>query len=446
MTLGRKLTFKYGVALAAIALVVSCSYVLLVTAIDENREDVYVINISGQQRMLSQRIAFLAHLIGNASPRHDLQKKAVLLDQSIGQMLSNHEQLISGDLANGETHPLTDAITEAYFGERNLDTRIRDYIAKARQLHEVFIEKGVSQELGDVAYKLDQKALWDILKDLDAVVSVYEGESRARIESFRMMETTMIIAVMLLLLVEVITIFRPMVRDIVEKSNALKSSNEQLSTFSYRLLNDIRAPLSTCMSHMELIQKHTANDGGGLKKLVSMTKQNITDIQSMVDDMGHVLKMKTIESVPKDVELKHMIKALAEAYKDEKVELRLQLQAMEPVHTHEAFLKQLLSQLISNGFKYADHSKEAPYVEITAAEAGGEVTVTVSDNGLGIPEEKREELFEMFSRFHSDSNVGSGLGLYIAQQSAHEIGGDVSYVPLEQGSQFTVTFPAKLSA
>ena len=68
--------------------------------------------------------------------------------------------------------------------------------------------------------------------------------------------------------------------------------------------------------------------------------------------------------------------------------------------------------------------------------------VCVRDNGLGIDEKYRDKVFGMFQRFHPKVSFGSGLGLYIVLQNVKAIEGEIVYKPLEQGSEFIVTFPS----
>jgi signal transduction histidine kinase len=81
---------------------------------------------------------------------------------------------------------------------------------------------------------------------------------------------------------------------------------------------------------------------------------------------------------------------------------------------------------------------------VTVEPARDSVRVVVVDHGCGIPAHELERVFERFHRGRDvGTQTGTGLGLYIARQLAHEIGGDVSVQSvLGRGSRFTLEIPA----
>jgi len=68
--------------------------------------------------------------------------------------------------------------------------------------------------------------------------------------------------------------------------------------------------------------------------------------------------------------------------------------------------------------------------------------LTVEDNGLGIDEDKRGDLFKIFKRFHPKTSYCSGLVLYMIKKSAEILGGDIKFEQRDgKGSRFTVILP-----
>lgn len=83
----------------------------------------------------------------------------------------------------------------------------------------------------------------------------------------------------------------------------------------------------------------------------------------------------------------------------------------------------LLANVVGNAFRYARN------VSIRAVHRGGTLTVTVDDDGPGIPAEKREDIFKPFVRLDAARNQddsGTGLGLAIARDIARSHGGDIT--------------------
>lgn len=109
-----------------------------------------------------------------------------------------------------------------------------------------------------------------------------------------------------------------------------------------------------------------------------------------------------------------------------------------------------LSNLIANAIKYSDPSKPKRWVEVRARvakqEDGGqlETIVEVQDNGLGVPEAKRAELFNRFFRAHEDSNreiEGTGLGLSIVRDTVTALGGRAWAEFRADGTSFFFSMP-----
>ncbi|MFC6726961.1 ATP-binding protein, partial [Halobium palmae] len=100
-------------------------------------------------------------------------------------------------------------------------------------------------------------------------------------------------------------------------------------------------------------------------------------------------------------------------------------------------LAQLFQNLVGNAIKY---SEDTPRVEIRAEDDGDHWAVSVADQGMGIPEERRERVFDIFS--HSEEAGGSGIGLAICEKIVDRHGGDIRVESeVGEGSTFTFTFP-----
>jgi two-component system, OmpR family, sensor kinase len=107
-------------------------------------------------------------------------------------------------------------------------------------------------------------------------------------------------------------------------------------------------------------------------------------------------------------------------------------------------LLQTFSNLLANAIKY---SPNGGAIDFEADIISGEIVVTVSDHGIGIPQADRQRLFE---RYHRGSNVsgivGTGVGLYLVKMAVDMHGGQVHVESREgEGSRFTVRLPIRHS-
>jgi len=126
---------------------------------------------------------------------------------------------------------------------------------------------------------------------------------------------------------------------------------------------------------------------------------------------------------------------------------------LPPIEVDAAVIELCLMNYLSNGIKYSDSEKSERWVSVAATVQGPdtehdrEVVIRVSDNGVGIPADRREHLFEEFYRAHGDTvsdASGTGLGLSIVRETVESIGGRAwAEFPSNEGSVFALSIPSR---
>lgn len=105
----------------------------------------------------------------------------------------------------------------------------------------------------------------------------------------------------------------------------------------------------------------------------------------------------------------------------------------------ELWVQQIVSNLLSNAIKYSPATEP---IEVRVAEGPDEIEIAVIDRGPGIPEHEADRIFDRFQRLGDHltrSHSGAGLGLYIARQLAHAIGGTLTVTSVPgSGSTFSL--------
>jgi signal transduction histidine kinase len=105
-------------------------------------------------------------------------------------------------------------------------------------------------------------------------------------------------------------------------------------------------------------------------------------------------------------------------------------------------LRQIFTNLLENAITYRKPDTP-PTVAVTSVRSGERVVVAVRDNGIGIPAEHREKIFNIFQRLHSDDEYpGTGIGLATVKKSVNLLGGAVWVESIVgEGSTFFVQLP-----
>ena len=192
-------TKKYLFALSFIAVLSISAYINLSMLINSQADDGEVINISGRQRMLSQKIAL-----------YSLNFKPKTLKSIIALMENSHKKLIS--------RKMSDEIKKLYFSEPvNLSAHVDEYLVNAKSYL-------LKKDPKSLQYIL--KNSQSLLKHLDAAVSIYQHESEDKITKLKDNEKYILILTLVTLVLEAMLIFRPINISVLNKTKALEEQKE----------------------------------------------------------------------------------------------------------------------------------------------------------------------------------------------------------------------------
>jgi signal transduction histidine kinase len=102
-------------------------------------------------------------------------------------------------------------------------------------------------------------------------------------------------------------------------------------------------------------------------------------------------------------------------------------------------IEQVLSNLIDNAIKY---SPDGGQIDVSLSQCDGSIELAVRDRGLGIPEEKRAQIFERFYQAHDNGQRGMGLGLYVSRHIVELHRGQMwAEFPPDGGTRMVVRLP-----
>jgi signal transduction histidine kinase len=113
---------------------------------------------------------------------------------------------------------------------------------------------------------------------------------------------------------------------------------------------------------------------------------------------------------------------------------------LPPVVGDAIKLEQVVVNLLANSIDALRSVKPPRHLSVDTGVADGRVTVTIADNGRGVPPEIAPRLFRPFAT--TKGRRGTGLGLYISRQIAREAGGDLALAPAGEGARFVLALPA----
>jgi PAS domain S-box-containing protein len=220
------LTLRYVFALGLIAILSLTAYYRLIKIIEAGKTSAAVINISGRQRMLSQRIAHFAGLYVDSN--YDLSRDEILVPllDAVNLMEKSHNGLVQGDPKMHLPGNLSPKVRSIYFDPPlQLDEQVRKYILEVRSLVNTQ-EIGFGKSSPHYLY-VSSASRSKLLDSLNAVVSQYQFESEMGVAELLNLEMAMLAAILLLLFIIGMFIFRPMVRKIVQDQHKLINAEQQ---------------------------------------------------------------------------------------------------------------------------------------------------------------------------------------------------------------------------
>jgi signal transduction histidine kinase len=237
-------------------------------------------------------------------------------------------------------------------------------------------------------------------------------------------------------------------RDARLKLERLMSSRQRLMRgFSH----DVKNPLGAADGYADLL---SAGVYGQLtaeqREKIQRIRRSIHSALDLIDDLHELARAETgnVALRRQAVDLGDLVRATGDEYRGaaNASELSLTVDVAEDLPTVEtdgARVRQIVGNLLSNAIKYTKVGSVVLRVRQYPAEivdgARGWVHFDVIDTGLGIPSDKRETIFEEFSRLGGHDRAGAGLGLAISKRLAEALGGQIT-VESEVGSGSTFTF------
>tara|TARA_Y100001958_G_C21165063_1_gene498084 strand:- start:42 stop:1265 length:1224 start_codon:yes stop_codon:yes gene_type:complete len=233
----------------------------------------------------------------------------------------------------------------------------------------------------------------------------------------------------------------------VQSQKALIARNEELQQFAYRTSHDLKAPLRSIAGLAGFMIEDL--DQADQQESIKHNAERILKLsEKLLHFISDILETTKADHVDSEIslwdarrDLYGIKERLISLFDEGKVQFSVHLSHKIPLYLDVSRLNQILENLISNSLKYKDTQKEECYIDIKTHVSNDVLTVEVKDNGLGIPENRQGEVFQMFKRFHSTSVDGSGLGLYLVKKQVEKCGGEIDFESSPEGSTFRVQMP-----
>jgi signal transduction histidine kinase/CheY-like chemotaxis protein len=442
---------RYIVALLLIAVTVSASALTLKYILNVQASDANIINIAGQQRMLSQRIALFITRLASCDSNSGISNDT--LSEVIEQFANNQGYL--ANLAN-----LPPAVEELYFGARQLNQRVNQY------------GQGATSYVNDLSICKPIPALFNIansdalLFDLNETVKAFEHAATNRVKQVESIEMALWLFTLILLVLEFLLIFRPM--DIKIKQTLLSlnqtltdarhaeqiaiAANKSKSAFLANMSHELRTPMNGLFGMIELAIDNPQKSNEYLRKAKSSGKQLLALINDLLDLSKIEAGKLRIEMISFGLlQLIDDVSSLQAANcRLKNLEFKYEKETSLPDYVigDPTRIAQILHNLLSNAIKFTPNGQIILRVGVHVKNKKLWFKATVQDSGIGIDRQNLEQIFNKFEQADQSTSRlfgGTGLGLSICKELVELMHGylEVDSTP-GHGSSFSFSLPIEL--
>lgn len=236
-----------------------------------------------------------------------------------------------------------------------------------------------------------------------------------------------------------------------KQNKELELSNKDLLSFAQVAAHDIKTPLRTISNFTKIFSEKYMNEIKEEDKIIQetiiKTCVDLTQITEGLLEFSRISNKDIIAFYPLDFNklIKDVIILLDDSITKQKPKIVIQESFPEIVGVRDLLIR-LMINLINNALKFS-RKRELITIDISHQLIDYNlVQISIKDNGIGIPEERYLEIFELFRKLHNPNEFdGNGLGLAISKRIVEKHGGNI-WVESEVGNGATFHFTLRLNS
>jgi signal transduction histidine kinase len=249
-----------------------------------------------------------------------------------------------------------------------------------------------------------------------------------------------------LILLRDITARKRLERHVLANLDREKSLSEMKSQFISVASHEFRTPLAAAVGSLELLERHAAKINEAKRaELLGRIQRSLSRLTVIMNDVLQLSRADSGRIKPNRMNA-DLVRLAQDIVREIEIGDRQQHQFVfestggpETVAVDTKLTNHILSNLVSNAVRYSPVGKTVS-VKLHIGEAA--FTLTVADEGIGVPEEERDRIFEPFARGSNVGQInGTGLGLNIVKRYTELMGGTIELLPTTPGATFRAVIP-----
>ncbi len=231
-------------------------------------------------------------------------------------------------------------------------------------------------------------------------------------------------------------------KEIIQHTKKLQTMNQELELFAYQASHDLKSPLSTVISYFSEIEDSKENKLEKLDQYLPIIQKQLNQLNRLITDLLELSRMGASPLKKEWVNLKEIIDDVRSSlyFKIEETGAKIYSDLNFEIYANPLHLTLIFQNLIENSIKYVETGTTPEIIVSADSETEDSWRFQIKDNGIGIPQDSYEKVFQPFQRLHSlDEFPGTGLGLSICKKVVEEHGGEI-FMESEPGKGTSIFF------
>ena len=213
------------------------------------------------------------------------------------------------------------------------------------------------------------------------------------------------------------------IRDLKEQEKLISDHEILLDTISH----DIKTPLTSLILAIDLFKKVSLEKPDDFKALLNIVENSILKMRNIIYELTETRKQEHKYKAEEELLnfehiLEHVRLTMNDIIKESGAKIKTEINVSQ-INFNRRKLRSIIYNLVNNAIKYKSPDQK-PEIFIKTESDGNYIILSITDNGIGIEENKQDKIFSKYFRVENEIS-GSGIGLYLINEIVKSSGGKI---------------------